>query len=32
MFIVKFQGALGNQMFEYSFLKKLKRYTAKIWC
>lgn len=25
MFIVKFQGALGNQMFEYSFFKKLEK-------
>ena len=25
MIIVKFQGALGNQMFEYAFLKKIKK-------
>lgn len=25
MFIVKFQGALGNQMFEYAFMEKLKK-------
>ena len=24
MFIIKFQGALGNQMFEYAFLKKMQ--------
>ena len=29
MFIVKFQGALGNQMFEYSFLKKLEKTYGK---
>ena len=25
MFIIKFQGALGNQMFEYAFYKKMKK-------
>lgn len=25
MFIVKFQGALGNQMFEYAFMKRLEK-------
>lgn len=25
MFIVKFQGALGNQMFEYAFMKRMEK-------
>lgn len=29
MFIVKFQGALGNQMFEYVFFKKLEKIYGK---
>ena len=29
MFVVKFQGALGNQMFEYAFFKKLEKIYGK---